>query len=173
MADGRAEGGAVLPLPLLVSVQQRGIGVRPRAARSYFRAGVYPEYERSGDVYVNAAAQASREGMLPWDSLCSAAEAYVRAQDADKLLDAARSCIDKAARIEGTSDRIAKAHFIIADTLNRRGVYEEGLAHANEAVALDSSDAFYYDARADSLIGLRRFEDAILGQQRVRPTVRW
>jgi tetratricopeptide (TPR) repeat protein len=119
------------------------------------------EYERSGDIYVNAAAQASREGMLPWDSLCSAAEAYFRAQDADKLLDAARSCIDKAARIEGTSDRIAKAHFIIADTLNRRGVYEEGLAHANEAVALDSSDAFYYDALADSLIGLRRFKDAI------------
>jgi len=93
--------------------------------------------------------------------VCSAGADYYLADALDDALAAARRCIDAAVSRKNSDDELGQAHRIIAAILNRRGVYEEGAAHAREAIAIDGSDAWAYHDLAEALVGERRFNEAI------------
>jgi tetratricopeptide (TPR) repeat protein len=85
--------------------------------------------------------------------------------DDDTVLSAARNCINGGTGEKDSEKAIAMAHTEIAQTLNKRGVYSEALAHAREALTLSPDDASSYDEMADSLFGLRRFEEVVTAAQ--------
>jgi tetratricopeptide (TPR) repeat protein len=79
----------------------------------------------------------------------------------DQELEMARTCIAQGVSKKNSEKRLAFAHSQIADVLNGRGVYEESLNHIREALTIDPDNAFYQDTLANSLSGLRRFQEAI------------
>jgi tetratricopeptide (TPR) repeat protein len=99
---------------------------------------------------------------LEW---CYTALAASFASDDDTILSAARNCIDGGTGKKDSEAAIAMAHREIAQTLNKRGVYSEALAHAREALTLVPGDASSYDEMADALYGLRRFEEVVTAAQ--------
>ena len=122
-------------------------------ARRRFDLGKYTE---SGDGY-NTALRLGGD----WKNSCYAALSYGVSQNKDAGLSAARQCISVGTGKDDSVPAIASAHFIIADVLNGRGVFAEALNHAREAVDLDPTDAWYFQAEAEALVGLRRFQEAI------------
>lgn len=97
-----------------------------------------------------------------WTSWCEAAGSFVLAgSKGDSVLFCARKCISDGSGKPNSEARLADAHREVADVLNERGVYEEALSHANESTVLNPEGAWAYDAKAVSLIGLRRFQEAI------------
>jgi tetratricopeptide (TPR) repeat protein len=124
-----------------------------QAMRQYDRK----DYRNAGDSYVQAA-QAS----YLWNSWCRAATAYWGVTGAeDNALEAARACIKNGAGKNDSDTLLANAHHTIASILNQRGVYEEALSHAREAVGIDPNDALFQDTLAESFNSLRRFQEAI------------
>jgi len=114
-------------------------------------------YFEPGKCYQQAAASGTS-----WRLWCSAALSYwLSPSQEDLALFTARKCVGEASG-QGNSERsIALAHRIIAQTLNGRGVYQEALSHANEAIALDPTESWHYQEKAEALFGLRRFHEAI------------
>jgi tetratricopeptide (TPR) repeat protein len=117
-------------------------------------------YQQAGDSYRTAA-----ELKGPYRSWCYAANSYSIAVQKDSVLFCARKCIENGTGEKGSEPLLGIAHREIADILNERGVYTEGLNHAKEATVLISDDCFGYDAMATALIGLRRFDEAINVEQ--------
>jgi tetratricopeptide (TPR) repeat protein len=116
---------------------------------------VRKNYRGAGDSYIQAA-------QLLWFDWCRAASAYAMVAGAeDSTLRSSRECIKNCAGKENADGHLANAHFYIASILNDRGVYEEAVSHAREAIEIDSGNAFYQDELARSLFGLRRFQEAI------------
>ena len=114
-------------------------------------------YRIAGDDYVKAA-----DDKYFWNNWCQAANAYSAAPDAqDSALETARACIKNGAGKKNSDNILASAHGIIASVLNGRGVYEEALSHAREAVVIDPNNAFHQHTLAESFSGLRRFQEAI------------
>jgi tetratricopeptide (TPR) repeat protein len=123
-----------------------------QARRLYARG----DFRASGDDFALAASPSN------WDDYCAAASAYVLDGKApDLVLETARACIANGAGKDGSDPKLALAHSNIASVLNSRAVYEEALSHNREAVAIAPDNAFYQDTLADSLLGLRRFQEAI------------
>lgn len=79
----------------------------------------------------------------------------------DDILRTARKCVEQAAGQPKSEYELEWAHEAIADVLNDRGVYDEALSHARDAIAIDSSNAFAYDTMATALCGLHRYQEAI------------
>ena len=97
-----------------------------------------------------------------WTRYCDAATAFtIDGTDPDRVLAMSRACIENGANKKDSDVRLAIAHRQIADVLNTRGVYEEALSHAREALALQPQDAFDQDTLGEALAGLRRFQEAI------------
>ena len=114
------------------------------------------DFHGSGD---NFALSASKE---LWNQYCLAATAYtIDGKDQDRILEMARACIANGASKPDSNAKLGDAHNEVASVLNNRGVYEEALSHAREAIAIQSDNAFYQDTLADSLVGMRRFQEAI------------
>jgi len=81
----------------------------------------------------------------------------------------ARNCISAGINKEKSEGELAWAHFLIADILNNRGVYQEALTHSREASSLDGTNAWYFEAQAEALNGLKRpSEGVIAGTQALR-----
>jgi tetratricopeptide (TPR) repeat protein len=120
------------------------------------RLGEAREYQDAGDAYTTAAKLGA-----PYTNWCDAATMYSIASQSDSILSCARSCIADGTGKDNSERYLAIAHRQIADVLNERGVYDEALTHAKEATDLDSSDPWAYAALADSLSGLRRFQETI------------
>ena len=118
-------------------------------------------YRQAADSYRTAA-----ELKGPYTNWCSAAVDFtmVKGQE-DSVLFCARSCIENGTGEKGSESSLGAAHREIADVLNSRGVYSEGLNHAKEATVLSSDDPFGYDTMAVALIGLRRFDEAVNSEQ--------
>lgn len=118
-------------------------------------------FRQAGDAYRTAAELSGLYG-----NWCSAATEYTMASgQEDSVLFCARKCIELGTGQNGSELNLASAHREIADVLNDRGVYTEGLNHAKEATVLKSDDPFAYDSMATALIGLRRFEEAVTAEQ--------
>lgn len=123
-----------------------------QARRLYAR----DDYKGAGDNFALAASPTF------WTEYCDAATAYaIDGKDQDRVLEMARACVANGANKKDSDARLANAHNQIAQALNMRGVHEEALSHVREAVSMDPQNAFYQDTLADSLYGLRRFQEAI------------
>jgi Flp pilus assembly protein TadD len=123
-----------------------------QAQRLYQRGN----FSGAGDNYALAASP----GL--WGEYCVSADAYIMdGKSQDRVLEMARACIANGMNKSDSDIKVAGAHYEIAEVLNERGVYEEALSHVREAVNIQPQNAFYQDTLADSLIGLRRFQEAI------------
>ena len=97
-----------------------------------------------------------------WTNWCEASGSYSLARGAEDLvLACARKCVSEGVGKKDSEKPLTQAHVEIASVLNQRGVYQEALSHAREASVLDSSSAWAFDAQAEALLGLRRFQEAI------------
>jgi tetratricopeptide (TPR) repeat protein len=115
------------------------------------------QYKDAGESYQRAASLGGA-----WTSWCDAMGAFAMAPGTeDSVLVNGRKCISQGVGKQHSEVNLTYAHIEVATVLNQRGVYEEALSHGREAVALDSSNAFAYDALAEALLGLRRFQEAI------------
>jgi Flp pilus assembly protein TadD len=126
---------------------------RDAQARRLYKRG---DNKGAGDNFALAASAAW------WSRYCDAATAYaVDNKDPDRILAMARACVANGANKKDSDSQLANAHRQIADVLNTRGVYEEALSQAREALVLLPQDAFEQDTLAEALTGLRRFQEAI------------
>jgi tetratricopeptide (TPR) repeat protein len=105
--------------------------------------------------------EASR--LLPgnYSYVCSAGTDYYLGNNIDLALAACRQCIELAAAKKGAEGEIGRAHRMIGDLLNRRGVRDEAASHAKEALAIDPGDAWAYHNLSEALQGLHRFTEAV------------
>jgi tetratricopeptide (TPR) repeat protein len=113
-------------------------------------------YGEAGDAYLAAYQKATR-----YDDMCEAGESYYYGNRYDDALPAARRCIELATLTPDSEQHIQRSHRIIATMLNERGVYEEALSHARQAISLSNSDASAYHQLAKALNNLRRFTEGI------------
>ncbi len=148
---------------------------RPAEAESWFKripqenldASRWVEYARflddearysdAGDAWMVAFKKAPTQDT----HLCEASVSYFYASDYDKALPGARQCIELAATKRNAERRTQLSHRIIAAMLNERGVYEDSLSHARQAVAIDVTDAQAHYLLAKALNNLRRFTEAM------------
>jgi tetratricopeptide (TPR) repeat protein len=115
------------------------------------------KFSEAGDAYMEAFQQAP----LVYQYVCSAGYDYYIADRNDDTLSAARKCLELATVKKGAEQEISMAHKEIANVLIIRGVYDDGAAHAREAIAVDSNDGFAYWYLARALNGQRRFTEAV------------
>ena len=114
-------------------------------------------YKEAGQSYQQAAVLGAA-----WTNWCEAAGSFSFVSgEEDSVLACARKCVSEGVGKKDSEKRLAQAHISIANVLNERGVYLEALSHSREASILDGSDAWAYDAQAEALLGLRRFQEAI------------
>ncbi|MGI9104516.1 MAG: trypsin-like peptidase domain-containing protein [Terriglobales bacterium] len=112
-------------------------------------------WKEAGDAYGVAAGLGG-----DYTNQCMAGLCYAGVND-DLALSSSRSCIDKGSGIKNSEKAIAQAHWIVADVLQRRGVYGEALTHSKESTTLDDSQPWYFDTLARSLLSLHRPSEAI------------
>lgn len=123
------------------------------------------KYREAGWSYRQAALMGGS-----WTNWCEAGDSFLLAGgEDDAVLFSARKCLSEGSGKNNSERHIAGANFQIASVLNTRGVYQEALSYAREAAVLDPSDPFSFDAQAEALLGLRRFQEAInAGKQAIR-----
>jgi tetratricopeptide (TPR) repeat protein len=93
--------------------------------------------------------------------LCQAGVEYYLADLLDESLSTTRKCIEVASVKSGSESAVQRAHRLIAAVLNQRGVYDDALSHAREAIQIDPSEPWAHHQMARSLRGLRRFTEAV------------
>jgi tetratricopeptide (TPR) repeat protein len=109
-----------------------------------------------------AAYQTAAETGGAWTNWCDAETQYAIAGGLDDaVLRCARKCIELGTSQKKSERYLNNAHFHIANVLIDRGVYEEAFSHAQDAIALDPTDAFAYHAQAIALRGLQRNQEAV------------
>jgi tetratricopeptide (TPR) repeat protein len=122
--------------------------------------------------WTKAAESYQQAGLLGggWGNWCNGGNMYVVVQgEEDNALLLNRKCIEQGMGKKDSDEFLARAHYQIADVLNQRGVYQEGLNQAREAIAIDPANALAYDSQMSALIGLRRFAEAVIaGNQAIR-----
>lgn len=114
------------------------------------------KYLDSAQAFETAASMGSY-----WIDWCRAGGDYTVANHTDDSLRTSRKCIELGTGQTNSESYLESAHINIASALSARGVYDEALSHAREAVALNSSDAFAQYELADALVGLHRYQEAI------------
>ncbi len=115
------------------------------------------QFKEAGQSYQQAAVLGGT-----WTNWCEAAGSYALvAGTEDSVLASARKCVSEGAGKKDSEKLLSNAHRQIASVLNQRGVYQDALSHAREASVLDSSSAWAFDAQAEALLKLRRFQEAI------------
>ncbi len=127
-------------------------------------AAFLEEQDRRSDA---AAANMEASRLVPSDHfyVCSAATDYYLGNNIDQALAACRRCIELAATKKGTEAEIGRAHRMIGDLLNRRGVRDQAASHAKEALAIDPNDAWAYHNLSEALQGQRRFTEALAAEK--------
>jgi len=116
------------------------------------------EFHEAALCYRTAASLNTEFG---WSSWLSAARMFwMTEDDYDDALTCARKCISSGSGRKNSEGTLAYSYRLIADILNKRGVYQEALNHARESIALDPEKGWAYDAQAEALIGLRRYLEA-------------
>jgi tetratricopeptide (TPR) repeat protein len=127
-------------------------------------AAFLEEQDRRSDA---AAANMEASRLVPSDHfyVCSAGTDYYLGNNVDQALAACRRCIELAAAKKGAEGDIGRAHRMIGDLLNRRGVRDEAASHAKEALAIDPNDAWAYHNLSEALQGQRRFTEAAAAEK--------
>jgi tetratricopeptide (TPR) repeat protein len=115
------------------------------------------EYRAAGEAYVMAAGAAGGT----YDEFCSAARNFWTAENLDSALETARQCIELGATVKDSERSVAFAERAISLILVERGVYDQAIAHAKQAIAIDPTDGWAYYALAQGLRSLGRFDEAV------------
>jgi tetratricopeptide (TPR) repeat protein len=114
-------------------------------------------FREAGQSYL----QSARLGGA-WTNWCEASGSLsLVSGEEDAVLSSARQCLSDGVGKPNSEPQLAEAHREIANVLNRRGVYQEALSHAKESSVLAPSSAWAFQAQAEALVGLRRFQEAI------------
>lgn len=116
------------------------------------------DFEEAGRAYMRLA-QLSPSAEKP-RYFTFAAIQYGLASRQDDALDAARKALALAALTD--TETVSVCHRLIGEILCERGVYEEALLHAREAVAANGGDYRGYLLLARALKGLHRSPEAIV-----------
>ncbi len=111
----------------------------------------------AGDAYLAAYQKMNSR----YGDMCEAGESYYYGNRYDDALPAARRCIELSTLKPDSEERIQRAHRIIATMLNERGVYDDALSHAKQAIALSNLDASAYHQLAKALNNLGRFTEGV------------
>jgi tetratricopeptide (TPR) repeat protein len=133
---------------------------------SSYMWGLYAgEFERATEYRLAAFAfdqQATKQsGNSAYSSWVSSAVNYWRANQQDEALRTARLAIEKGAGVKGSELRLSSAHYILANILFDRGVFDQALSHARQSVTLDPNDPWEYYILARTLNALGRSDEAI------------
>lgn len=115
------------------------------------------EYSAAGEAHV-LAAQATGG---TYDDWCRAARSFWTAENLDRALATARRCIELGAVVKDSEEGVAYAHRAISLILVDRGVYDEAISHAKQAIAIVPTDGWAYYSLAQSLRSLNRYDEAI------------
>jgi tetratricopeptide (TPR) repeat protein len=115
------------------------------------------EHSAAGDAYVRAAGATGGT----YDHFCKAARSFLNGDNLDGALSAARQCIESGASVAGSEKSVAYAHQTIGLILVDRGVYDEAITHARQAIAIDPTDGWAYYALTRALRSLNRYHEAI------------
>jgi tetratricopeptide (TPR) repeat protein len=115
------------------------------------------EHLAAGDAYVQAAG--AKGGT--YDDLCKAAGSFWTDENFDSALAAARHCIELGATIRDSEENVAYAHRTMSQILVDRGVYDEAVSHAKQAIAIAPGDGWAYHSLARALRLLGRYDEAI------------
>jgi tetratricopeptide (TPR) repeat protein len=121
----------------------------------------YEAYSFAGRVYDRAAALAETEGLTNATLWCEAAKAWWLADDLDEAIGSARECI----RVGRGNDRMRKdvayAHYVMASILLERGVSDEALINARQAVELNATSGLFFGVLSRVLEKHGRYLEAI------------
>lgn len=115
------------------------------------------EHLAAGDAYVQAAG--AKGGT--YDDLCKAAGSFWLDDHFDSALAAARHCIELGATVKDSEPHVAYAHRTMSQILVERGVYDEGVSHAKQAIAIAPGDGWAYHSLARALRLLGRYDEAV------------
>jgi tetratricopeptide (TPR) repeat protein len=106
--------------------------------------------------------EADRLAPSSYEYVCRAGVEFFAAGVIDSALSAERQCIEVATSKPKSDDTVALAHRVMALMLDDRGVYDEAIGHAKQAIRLDPSDPWAHYASAVGLNALRRFDEAVV-----------
>jgi tetratricopeptide (TPR) repeat protein len=115
------------------------------------------DYSAAGDTYILAAKASGGE----FDDWCRAARSFWTGENLDRALATARQCIEAGAVTKDSDEGVAYAHRAMSLILVNRGVYDEAISHAKQAIAIDAKDGWAYYSLARSLRSLNRDDEAI------------
>jgi tetratricopeptide (TPR) repeat protein len=114
-------------------------------------------YNEAANAYLTAYNKAT----FRYSDLCEAGVSFYFGGRYDDSLPALRKCIELATTKANSEGRTQLAHRIIAAILTARGVYDEAVSHAKQAIALDETEPWGYHELAKALNKLRRSTEAI------------
>jgi Trypsin-like peptidase domain/Tetratricopeptide repeat len=115
------------------------------------------EHLAAGDAYVQAAG--AKGGT--YDDLCKAAGSFWTDESLEPALAAARECIELGATMKNSEEHVAYAHRTMSQILVERGVYDEAVSHAKQAIAIAPGDGWAYHSLARALRLLGRYDEAV------------
>lgn len=134
--------------------------LRPPAASDWFiyafNLADASSHPLAGDAYAHAANLSDDNQKAHYLSL--SAEQFSMAEKLDDALTTARRALD----FPSDDATRAMACRIISGILDYRGVYDEALRYADEAVALETGNHLTHFARASALYHLGRFADSLI-----------
>lgn len=117
--------------------------------------------EEMGDSTGAAAAYLKRANSGLYPSYCDAARTFARAPDQlDMAIASARECLRNASLKPDGDTTAAWAHRLLASFLMDRGVIDQALSEARQAVAADSTSGLAYGILADALLKAERWSEA-------------
>lgn len=113
------------------------------------------EFERAGDAWLRAS-----EFRSTTEYLCQAGFSYWSAELLDRSLSSYRKCVEASAQEEGVEKRLAEAYSVMSSILYSRGVYEQSISYAKQALTLSPEDPWTYYNLSRSLRAVGRGAEA-------------
>ena len=118
------------------------------------------EHSAAGRAYLHAA-DGYTETPLQFRAICSAAVRFWSGGETDLHIRSARICIELGSQVAESDARVGTAHRLLASSLIGRGVYDEAIAHAKNAIAIANDDAWAYHYLAAAYDVLGRDSEAV------------
>jgi tetratricopeptide (TPR) repeat protein len=120
----------------------------------------YKDYASAADAYERAATTGN---YYTYDYCYASVGRYIKdTPDADQTLTDGRKCIDASVKNTRDADRkqfdneLPTVYRLMAEVLNKRGVYDQALEYVKEAIAARPDDAFSLDDEAEIYENLQR-----------------
>jgi tetratricopeptide (TPR) repeat protein len=115
-----------------------------------------PSLGDAAAAYVQAATGAT----YLYRHYCSAARIYASVNRTDEALGAARQCLDRATKAQDGDSNAQFAHRILSVLLRGRGVIDQAIGHARDAIGIDATDGYAHAALGQALYEAQRYTEA-------------